>query len=467
VQHEAAVRCRAGVVQLELGQPVVDDQEPALATLWRYADATNTKFEVTLRQGVTFSDGEPFTADAVVASMKRFLAAPGPVAISAGPVADVTAQGTDKVLITYKSPVPYFFAIASMAQIHSFAMILSPNSLKNEASIPTAPVGVGPYKVDTANSTSAAYTYVANDKYWNKDAIKYDKVIARTIMEPAAQLAAAQSGQVTWASSIASASIAAAQSAGLKTINQQGNTVATATLENRASGPLANHKVRQALSYAIPRDDIVKAVYGGHGSSTASVGVPTLLGYKQGNEKLYGYDVAKAKQLLQDAGQGEFTVSAITQPAYSNLAQALAGAWKQVGVTLDVTVNSGTFPEYISALQSKRYDVSIAANPAIDIYSLVTFTMAPAQANNAFSVPDPQLDQLMLEAGKKPQDQQDAAYAGVTDYLDQQAVILPVGLISGVSAVSSKVNNVPSEVAVIASLVDPFSPDPNAAWYGS
>lgn len=70
-------------------------------------------------------------------------------------------------------------------------------------------------------------------------------------------------------------------------INQKGNTFSQFVLENRGSGPMADVRVRQAISYAVPREDIVKAVFGGQGTATGSVGVPSLLGYKEGNEKLY------------------------------------------------------------------------------------------------------------------------------------------------------------------------------------
>jgi len=442
---------------------------PDLATKWEYADTSNTKLKITLRSGVTFSNGEAFNADAVVASMNRFLKQPGPVAVSAGPISSVTAEGADTVLITYKVPVPLMFATNSLNQTHSFGMILAPASLKDEASIATNPISVGPYKVDAATSTSAAYAYVANDKYFNQDAIKYNKVVIRAIPDAAAQLAALQSGQIQWANVMSSTSVAAAKSAGLKVVTADGDNSAYISLLNRGgTGPLANVKVRQAISYALPRADMVKAVFAGLGNPTSSIGMPGGLGYDKAATDPYPYDVTKAKALLTEAGYPNgFSMTSITMNTSSTFAQAIAAALKEVGITMDVTVNSGSFPEFMAAVATKKYDTMVGVNPSMDVFTLYTYTLPMGQTNNAFEVAHDELDGMITEAAKKSAADQGAAYVGIRKYLDDQAWVVPVALTSSVQAVSAKVQNVPDKIAGIPMLLSGFSPVTEQNWSGS
>jgi peptide/nickel transport system substrate-binding protein len=443
--------------------------EPDLATSWGYAGSDNTAFQFTLRQGMKFTDGAAVTADAVAASMKRFLSAAGPVAVSAGPVQDVTAQGTDTVVIHYKQAVPYDFAVMSLTENHSFGAIVGPEGLKNPDSLAATPDGVGPYMVDAAQTTSGSlYTFVPNPNYFNQDAIHYDKVVIRTIKDTASLLSAAQAGQIDWAAGISANSVSAAKSAGLNVNAIDGGSVSAITVENQVSGPLADVKVRQAIAYAIPRTDIINAALGGQGEATSSVGVPDLLGYNADDVKMYDYNPDKAKALLAEAGYPNgLSLTAITQSQWSTLAQAVVAALENVGVHVDLTVNSGTFPQYVSALQSKKYDLSFTTEPVLDVYTFFTFTLTPGGTNNVFNVPVDQLNSTVVAAAALPTAQQTDAFAQVTAQLDRQAWMVPIALSPTVSVLDKKVQNVATKVVSSMQLVSPFSPVASEGWYGS
>lgn len=442
---------------------------PDLATSWGYAGSGNTAFQFKLRQGAKFADGSALTAAAAVASMKRFLAAPGPVAVSAGPVHDVEAQGSDTVIIRYKQPVPYTFAVGSLTQNHSFGALVGPNGLQNAKSLGTTPDGVGQYKLDSAGTTPGSlYTYVANPSYFNQQAVHYNKIVIRTIPSAASMLSSAQAGQIDYATSIAANSMSAAKSSGLNVLKQDYASSTTMTILNQTSGPLANLQVRQAIEYAIPRNEIINAVLGGRGQATSSVGVPTLLGYNPDDVHMYDYNIEKAKSLLTQAGHADgFSVTAITQPNFSTLAQALAASLEKVGIHVNLTVNSGTFPQYVSALQSKKYDLAVATEPSLDIYSFVDFTLSPGGTNNPFNLPTTDLTSAIAAAAALPTQKQAAAFAEVTNMLDRKAWVVPIALGPSIYSVSKKVQNVPTSFVPSLFYPDPFSPVASGGWYGS
>jgi peptide/nickel transport system substrate-binding protein len=234
---------------------------PDLATTWGYVGTGNTTFEFTLRKGMTFADGTPVTATAVKNSLDYFLKADGPNISYAGPVKSISVVSESTVRITYSSPYPD--AVDSLTQDRNFGLIIGPAGLADPASLETTSDGVGHYNLDASQTTPGnVYTFTPDRHYFNQDAIKYAKVQLKPMTDPAARLAALQSGQIQFAQRIPSTNAATAKSAGKKIVQGSGG-LSVLVLEDRDGAPLNNQKVRQALQHAIDRDSIVKAIYGG------------------------------------------------------------------------------------------------------------------------------------------------------------------------------------------------------------
>lgn len=441
---------------------------PDLATSWGYVGSGNKTFQLTIRKGAQFSDGTPVTAAAVKNSMDYFLKTNGPALSFAGPVASVSAQG-DTVTLHYKTAFPN--AVISLTQDWNFGLIIGPKGLANPASLATTSDGAGEYVLQPSQTTAGSlYVSTPNKYYFNQAAIKYSKVEVRPFTDASAELAALQTGQIQFAQNMPATDVATAKSAGI-TVSSGPSTWVSLMLENRASGPLANVKVRQALEYAINRAAIIKAVYDGYAQPQEQVAVKGLSGYVPGDASQYPYDPAKAKSLLAAAGYPKgFTVSALDVAALdknSVLAQAIASELAQVGVNLKITAVGGTFATLTKALFSKQYDTLVMPSKAANMYFQATQILPTAGSlGNAFGTVDPQLNKLFADAGQATGvTAQDSVLQQLNQRLNADAWFVPIALTLSMQFTAASVHGVPATFETVDH--DPVSPVASQNWHSS
>ena len=222
-----------------------------------------------LRQGVNFTDGEPFTADAVKFTIERLL---GPEGKKGPQQSNYTAISSVEIVDPYtidlvlNKPDPVM--ITKLAGYG--AMIVPPKYVadKGSAAFGLAPIGTGPFKV-TDYHPKVSVTLEPNASYWGSKP-NLDKVIYRFIVEPDTQLAELQAGRIDIASnlSVAATSIVA-DAPNLRLESITGPTVTVLRL-NTAHGPTTNLLVRRAMIMAIDRDAIVKQILMGQAKIVTS-----------------------------------------------------------------------------------------------------------------------------------------------------------------------------------------------------
>jgi peptide/nickel transport system substrate-binding protein len=438
---------------------------PDLASSWGYSGSGNTAFKLIIRKGARFSDGTTVTAAAVANSLNYFLKTNGPNLSYAGPVASVTAQG-DAVTLHYKSAYPN--AVISLTQDWNFGLIIGPKGLANPASLATSSDGAGEYVMQPSQTTAGSvYVSTPNKYYWNQAAIKYAKVEVRPYTDASAELAALQTGQIQFAQNMPAADVPTAKSGGID-VSDGPATWVSLMLENRASGPLASVKVRQALEYAVDRAAIVKTIYDGYGQPQDQVAVKGLSGYVAADAGQYPYDPAKAKQLLAAAGYPHgFTVSALDVAALdknSVLAQAIASNLAQVGVTLKITAVGGTFATLTKDLFSKQFDTLVMPSKAANMYFQATQILpANGSLGNAFGTVDPQLNKLFTAAGQASSTAgQESDLQQLNQRLNADAWFVPIALTLSMQFTASSLHGVPATFENVDH--DPFSPVASQNW---
>lgn len=312
--------------------------EPGLATSWGYVGSGNKTFQLTLRPGVRFSDGSPLTAAGVVAFLEAFKK--GNYAPYVKDLAQITATGPLTVQITGPgtSILPDLFS----SNGDGAGQVISPNALANTNALSNQTFGAGEYMLDVADTIpNSKYVYVPNPYYYNKSAVHWSRVVVTVISDPNTTLAALRSGQVMVAEGTASTA-AAAKSDGLQvTTGPAGLAMFMVTDPGGKLTPaLGNTAVRQALSYALDRQAIAKALWGSYGSTAQSPQPPGAPGYSDAANQYYTYDVAKAKQLLASAGYPNgFTVTVLVSTGQDEMLQMTELAqsyWKKIGVTLNI-----------------------------------------------------------------------------------------------------------------------------------
>ena len=301
---------------------------PGLAEKWEYNDAGD-EVTFTLREGLTFSDGTPIDAEAVRSSLLRGKTQENSLLKDQlSTIEDVTADSELEVTLDLVNPdyqVPNLLAGKTGA-------IVSPTAVeKDVAAIPTAPVGAGPFTIESFVPESNA-VLVKNPEYWNAENVHIDRLELSTGTDPATVIAAVQSGALDVASLPAS-KIEEAKAAGLEVDVIDSLTVSQVDIHSGIA-PLDDPKVVEALKYAIDRQEIVDVAGFGIGTVTYQPFPKGYVAYNPELDELFAYDPEKTKQLLEDAGYAPNELSIeITAASYSeNIAVLVQEQLKKVGV---------------------------------------------------------------------------------------------------------------------------------------
>jgi peptide/nickel transport system substrate-binding protein len=275
---------------------------PALAESWEpNADLTSWTFH--LRPNVTFHDGTPWNADSAIFNLQRYTDKTSPNFYQ-----ELNAQGglsvagiktfskIDDLTIQIDTNGPWSYLPTDLATVY-FGSPTAIQALGNQA-FAEHPVGTGPFKFDSLER-GQRLVMTKNENYWN-GAPKVDRVILRPIPDPTARVAALRSGEVNW--------IEVPPPDDVPTLQGQDYQVLTNSYDhiwpwvfNMTKAPFDNPKVREALNWAINRQSLVDNILKGTAEPADGFAPRANAAYRPAND-VYGYDPAKAKQLLADAG---------------------------------------------------------------------------------------------------------------------------------------------------------------------
>jgi len=282
---------------------------PALATSWDVSD-DNLTYTFHLREGVKFHDGTPMNADAVVFSLDRQLSEDhayheyGPWKYwlnymgMSDIVGSITAKDDMTVVFNLQKPEAPFIANLAM----DFAGIVSPTAyMADPEGFSSNPVGTGPFKFVSWTKDSDI-VLDRNEDYWED--VYLDRLILKVIPDATARWLALQKGEVDVIDFPAADDLPAmAADPDVELIQQSGMNVGYLALNNEKK-PYDDKRVRQAMNYAIDRDEIIEAVYGSAGQVAKNPIPPNVWSYNDDIEP-YPYDVEKAKALLAEAGYAD------------------------------------------------------------------------------------------------------------------------------------------------------------------
>ncbi|MFH8787896.1 ABC transporter substrate-binding protein [Streptomyces roseoverticillatus] len=385
---------------------------PALAAELPKVTDDGRTYTFTLRKGVKFSDGKPFTAQDVVFTYRTILdektnnAAKGEL----DAVDKVTAAGDDTVVFALKYPYAPFAERTVLPIVPEHA---AKGQDVNSGSFNTAPIGTGPY-VLTGWSKGEKLTFKANPGYWGGEP-EVRKLTMAIIKDDDVRATRLRSGDLDGA--ILPPNLAkgfkgdkSKVTITARTTDFRGVTLPTA---NKVTGDLA---VRRALDLAVDRKAMVDKLL--EGAGRAGYGpVPTGSDwFAKGTER--PYDPDKAKKLLDDAGwrpgadgirekDGERASFTLWFPAGDKLreehALAFASDAKKAGI--EAKVQSGTW-EVIEPRMKNDAVLAGGGNPAdpdFDLYNLLHSSLALNGFNNMAAYADPDVDKA-LEEGRRSGD---------------------------------------------------------------
>jgi len=324
---------------------------PQLATSYEWGP-NQRSVVLKLRPGVKFHDGEPFNAEAVRFNIERHLNTPGSFRKSEiGEVKSVDVINDLTVRLNLSEPlVPLLAALTDRA-----GMMISPKAAKELGDrFGTRPVCAGPYKfVERVAQGKIVVERFAD--YWDKANIQIDRIEFLPITDSTARLASLRSGDLHMIERVSPSDLAEIRAdARLKVagIAELGYQMIPINVNNGPKGKVlgSDPRIRQAIDLAIDRETIVKTIFGNEyipGNQFVSPSSP----YYNAKFPVRKRDVAKARQLLREAGVQNLAFTLIVPPERDRqeVALVLQAMLAEAGITM--TIQS---QENVTMLQAGR-----------------------------------------------------------------------------------------------------------------
>ncbi|MCU0115134.1 ABC transporter substrate-binding protein [Curtobacterium flaccumfaciens] len=403
------------LVGLEDGKPT-----PELATKWTTGDDGKT-LTLTLRDDVTFTDGTPFDAAAVVANIEH-VQDPA-TASSTGYLAlqSITkATATDDHTVTLSLSRPDSALLESLSQ--PWVGMESPKALeRKQATNCESPVGTGPFRV-TGWKHGDRVTLTKNTDYWGKTKPRLSGITWRFLPDSTSRYAALQSGQVDVIDNAQPDQLKAASAKGAIRDLDAPRPGASNRLElNSGHGVFRDQAVRQAFIAGAEIDPGLQSLFLGTAKRSYSV-LSSAEPLAYSDKSRFDYSPSKAKQLLDDAGwkvgsdgirekDGQqltvtFPVSTNQSvPAERSLFQQIQASEKAVG--FKVVLDELDLSSWYAALAANEYDVVSAPYTKVGpdvlriLYDSASIEPAPSgYFANLAQLDDPALDRLLEQAAR-------------------------------------------------------------------
>ncbi len=365
---------------------------PALAESWTVSEDSKT-YTFKLVSGATFHDGAPVEAADVVASLNRVMSADiaSPLASRLAAVEMAEAVDASTVKVTLKEPsAPFLTALASIA-------IVPRQFETDKEGLQNAPMGTGPFKFEEWQP-NGFIALAKHEGYWNAGLPKLDGVKFNIIPESATRQVGLISGQYGMLPNIDAAT--ALQLRG------QPNVAIAETLElaytligmNVSKPPFDNPKVREALNYALNRDEIVQAALFGAGVPGGPLS-PALTEWAVDVAEFscFAHSVDKAKALLAEAGVTEpikFTLLVLPRQDIRDIAQVVQAQLNNAG--FEVELNIPEIGQFVQDWRNSNFDAFASINSgSIEPDDYFYRTFRTGGSTNVFKYSNAELDGLL------------------------------------------------------------------------
>ncbi|WP_235501018.1 ABC transporter substrate-binding protein [Agreia sp. Leaf244] len=394
---------------------IADDgkKEPQLATEWGYVDELTGFYEI--RDDMTWSDGEPVTAEDVAWTMNA-VKKDAPSGTFYGQLANfVSAEAVSdtRVEITLAQPdtsiVEEIGFWGNVVPQHVFEKAESVATFANDGS-DGGWVSAGPYLL-TDVQVGQSYSMDRVDEYplVEGGTPVAAKVVYRVFPDVNTEILALQSGEVdVIANALPPAQVEQLKATDGITVEEVVGLGYAHMTYNMTNPDLAKTEVRQALAHAVDYDAIRTVVLQGQAVSTGSSPLmPVLSDYYDKSIKEYDFDVDKSRELMESAGytadaSGNFPVSfrliySLQDSVTSQWAQLVKDSAAEAGITIEL---QGTERNtYLAQTNDGDYDI-YAGNFAIMDDPVTNFTLSylPGGAINYTLVDDPELNELIAKA---------------------------------------------------------------------
>ena len=395
-----------------------EEPEPRIAESYEISeDGLDYTFKI--RDDVTFHDGTPITVDDVVFSIELYKESEYQGSQIAA-LSSVEAVDDSTVVCHLESPyAPFLQGICS-------PYIASKDYYEEDPdAFVTNPIGSGAYKY-VSRTTGSSIVLEANEGYY-RGAASIPGITFEVIPDATTKAIALQTGEVNFAEIDASVLVQLEANPAIAIDEVATSTFSFVTM-NLDKEPFNDVRVRQAVNYAIDRDNLIQVFYEGKAEANSSICAKNRFGYSD-DILQYTYDPEKAKELLAEAGiTTPYNVGKLlVAEQYSNMAQVIQNDLKAVGLEMEIDVKE--FNAYINELTSGNYTIcalSMTLEGDTQTLEMAFTTDYIGTANNA-RYSDPEMDDLFNQTRTETDtEKREALFTQILNKAQEEAIYAPI-----------------------------------------
>lgn len=379
--------------------------KPDLAESWETSEDLKT-WTFHLRDGVTFHDGSPFTAEDVKATIERVMdkATASTARVNFEIVDEI--EIVDDMTIRFNLSQPYagFAEILGDRQVR----IVSSDNLDTLAS---DPVGTGPFKLKSFRPGDRI-ELVKNEDYYVPDTPNLDEIVIRIIPERAAQFAALETGELDLIWDVPPETVGEYRDSDQVKMDSVATSTWDGIIMNASQKPFDDERVRRAISLALDKQALVDIALFGNGTPTHTM-IPPSHPYYNDELPITEVDIEQAKALLAEAGYEDgFEITLyvpVGRPTRERVGIGAANMLKAIGV--QANVQRVPWDKFVKDIEGKAafYSDGFYSRPTIDTSIFPWYHSTGSWNTTLWNYSNEEMDKVLEAARAARTDEERAA----------------------------------------------------------
>jgi peptide/nickel transport system substrate-binding protein len=376
-------------------------------------ELTKDALTLTLREGVTFHDGEPFNAEAVKANVEFAQQAATPWAGQLATIESVETPDEYTVVFNLSSPNPSLPTTLTTRTLP----IASPAAIA-DGSIATHPVGTSPWAYDESQSVAGTRMYFAAfDDYWGEKP-GFANIELFAIEESESAAAALSTGEIDL-TDVEIESLSGFDGTTVESLQYPAIRNNLFFFDRAPGGLFESQELRQAFCYAIDTEQMIEVT--GEGETATQHFAEGEVGYNPGIEG-YPHDLEEGQALYADAGSPSINTEMVAAPYNSQQIEIFMTQASELG-DVSVTVNTLPPPQYNGEWNTGRYPLGLSSNDELTPFEWYSAWFAADAPGNPSGVESDELKSAAdaaIAAGDS--DEATDLWAEVTALISEEAL---------------------------------------------
>lgn len=333
--------------------------QPELAESFEQID--DLTWEFVLREDVTFTDGEPFNAEAVKINLERVIdpEVASPKAFMYDMIDEIEVVDEYTVHVTTEYP----FAPFAMNLTHDGGGMISPKAIEEhdngERNLELEPVGTGSFQLDEWNQGESV-RLVRNDEYWG-ELPEIEASTYKIVPDQSTRIAMLNNDEAHVIDEIEPVNTSQIETMDHADVETVESTRLNFIILNNDVEPFDQVEVRQAIAKAVDTETIVEGIYEGYGRAADGPVPPGVFGHTEDLDK-NDYDLEEAQELLASAGyeDGFSTTLYVRDNDQINIqtAEYIQDQLGQIGI--DISIEQREWSALLSAMGEGEHEMAIA-----------------------------------------------------------------------------------------------------------